>query len=128
MVSDSYDSLFDYWEAMVVPPYRRLAYYFALHKGEDNVCFFEHGLDVMEEKHEGLMRSGMFVLPFIHQIDMIKVPEWVKHSIFYQIFPDRFSNGDKSIDPPGTVPFGSTPTRDNYMGGDLQGILNKLAT
>lgn len=28
-----------------------------------------------------------------------KVPEWAKSAIWYQIFPDRFSNGDKSNDP-----------------------------
>ena len=27
------------------------------------------------------------------------VPEWAKSAIWYQIFPDRFSNGDKSNDP-----------------------------
>lgn len=28
-----------------------------------------------------------------------KVPDWAKKAIWYQIFPDRFSNGDKSNDP-----------------------------
>lgn len=28
-----------------------------------------------------------------------KVPEWAKKAIWYQIFPDRFYNGDKSNDP-----------------------------
>lgn len=53
-------------------------------------------------------------------------PEWVKHAIFYQIFPERFDNGDPSNDPPGAVPWNSKPTRENFFGGDLKGILDKL--
>jgi len=53
-------------------------------------------------------------------------PAWVSDAIFYEIFPDRFSNGDLSNDPPEVTPWGSTPTRDNFFGGDLQGIINRL--
>ena len=27
------------------------------------------------------------------------VPEWVADAVFYQIFPERFANGDRSNDP-----------------------------
>jgi len=54
------------------------------------------------------------------------IPEWVRDAIFYQIFVDRFANGDQSNDPPGVTPWGSPPTRDNFFGGDLQGILDHL--
>ena len=27
------------------------------------------------------------------------VPQWAKHAIWYQIFPERFRNGDASNDP-----------------------------
>ena len=46
--------------------------------------------------------------------------------VFYQIFPERFWNGDPANDPENTEPWGSTPTRENYLGGDLQGIIDKL--
>jgi cyclomaltodextrinase len=52
--------------------------------------------------------------------------DWVKDAIFYQIFPDRFHNGNPANDPPGTEPWGNPPTRTNFFGGDLQGILDKL--
>jgi len=55
-----------------------------------------------------------------------RTPEWVKHSVFYQIFPDRFANGDPSNDPANVQPWGTPPTPYNFMGGDLQGILQKL--
>jgi cyclomaltodextrinase len=54
------------------------------------------------------------------------LPDWVQDSIFYQIFPDRFFNGDPTNDPPGTELWGNPPTRENFFGGDLQGVLEKL--
>ncbi len=57
---------------------------------------------------------------------MSPYPSWVPDAVFYQIFPDRFCNGDPANDPPGTEPWGSTPTPHNFMGGDLQGIVEKL--
>lgn len=53
-------------------------------------------------------------------------PEWAKHAIFYQIFPDRFANGDLTNDPANVQPWNSPPTYYNFMGGDLQGILQHL--
>ena len=69
-------------------------------------------------------------------------PEWVKTAVFYQIFPDRFHNGDPTIDPhddafefqghrPKTYPWGQ-PAPNNissviaFYGGDLPGIIQKL--
>lgn len=56
----------------------------------------------------------------------LDVPEWVKGAVIYQIFPDRFANGDLSNDPPGTVPWGSTPRPRQFQGGDLDGIVARL--
>ncbi|MCU0491550.1 MAG: alpha-amylase family glycosyl hydrolase [Chloroflexaceae bacterium] len=53
-------------------------------------------------------------------------PEWVKHAVFYQIFPERFANGDQTNDPENVQPWGTTPTIHNFMGGDLQGIIARL--
>lgn len=57
---------------------------------------------------------------------MVDPPQWAKDAVFYQIFPERFANGDKSNDPAGTMPWGSKPTFDNFMGGDLKGIRKNL--
>ncbi len=54
------------------------------------------------------------------------MPDWVQDAIFYQIFPDRFCNGDVGNDPPGTRPWGEVPTRESTFGGDLLGIAEKL--
>ncbi len=52
----------------------------------------------------------------------MSAPEWVKDAIFYQIFPDRFANGDPTNDPPNLVRWGSPPTAWGFQGGDLRGI------
>jgi cyclomaltodextrinase len=56
----------------------------------------------------------------------MSVPDWVQDAIFYQIFPDRFANGDKENDPPNLVKWGSVPTSWGFQGGDLAGIEQKL--
>ncbi|HEX2863685.1 MAG TPA: glycoside hydrolase family 13 protein [Deinococcales bacterium] len=54
------------------------------------------------------------------------VPAWVRSAVFYQVFPERFANGDPSNDPPGTRPWGGKPTRSSTFGGDLQGLIDRL--
>lgn len=58
---------------------------------------------------------------------MPQVPDWVQDAVFYQIFPERFANADPTNDPPGALPWGSAgPTRENFFGGDLQGVIDHL--
>lgn len=59
-------------------------------------------------------------------IEHWSAPEWVRDTVFYQIFPDRFFNGDPANDPPGTAAWDCAPSRDNFLGGDLAGIRAKL--
>jgi glycosidase len=56
----------------------------------------------------------------------VSVPDWAKDAVFYQIFPERFANGDKRNDPPKVQAWGGTPENGNYFGGDLQGVMDKL--
>lgn len=55
-----------------------------------------------------------------------EIPAWVGDAVFYQIFPERFCNGDPTNDPPGTEAWGGKPTTGNYFGGDLRGIVRRL--
>lgn len=54
-------------------------------------------------------------------------PEWVKSSVFYQIFPERFANANASINPNPVESWDKSPTRDNFFGGDLKGISEHLS-
>ncbi|MGX5680698.1 glycoside hydrolase family 13 protein [Schumannella luteola] len=57
---------------------------------------------------------------------MTRTPDWLADAVFYQIFPERFANGDPTLDPPGVEPWGGVPTRENFFGGDLEGIIQHL--
>lgn len=58
----------------------------------------------------------------------IYTPDWVKHAVFYQIFPDRFAlRSHPSI--PSQVqwePWQVPPTLQGYKGGNLWGIIDRL--
>jgi neopullulanase len=60
----------------------------------------------------------------------IQTPDWVKHAVFYQIFPDRFARTARSVDYPEMAvslePWDATPTQAGYKGGDLWGVIEKL--
>ena len=60
------------------------------------------------------------------EVNGVHPPAWVADAIFYQIFPDRFRNGDARTDPPHSRPWGEIPTPTSFFGGDLWGILEKL--
>lgn len=58
---------------------------------------------------------------------MFKAPEWVKDTIWYQIFPERFGNGDPSLNPEGTLPWEvKNRSRTVFFGGDFQGVIDHL--
>ena len=54
------------------------------------------------------------------------IPDWVYGSVMYQVFPERFANGRTEINPENTVEWGSVPTRLDFQGGDLYGVIDKL--
>lgn len=56
----------------------------------------------------------------------VTTPDWAKHAVFYQIFPERFADGDPANDPVGVEPWGGKPTPTNFMGGDLEGVTRHL--
>jgi glycosidase len=56
----------------------------------------------------------------------MNVPDWVQDAIFYEIFPDRFANGDKRNDPVNVVSWGAEPTEWGFHGGDLKGISDHI--
>ena len=69
-------------------------------------------------------------------------PAWLESAVFYQIFPDRFANGDPTNDPqpddyeyrgqsPKTYPWEAPPDKEQFFplvfyGGDLAGINSRL--
>ncbi|HWE61286.1 MAG TPA: glycoside hydrolase family 13 protein [Chloroflexota bacterium] len=118
------DSAYDYWHAAITQPTRRVHYLFRVGDGRVQYWFGEEGVSLAEPGT--FMTAGYFHYPFIHESEVFDSPHWAREAIVYQIFVDRFRNGDPSNDPPGTVPWGTPPTGSMVAGGDLQGILDKL--
>lgn len=60
----------------------------------------------------------------------IQTPDWVKHAVFYQIFPDRFARGTAPKSPIlariRLEDWDDPPTLQGYKGGDLDGVIEHL--
>jgi len=118
------DELFDYYTIEVEAPNYRLSYYFELVSEGETHPFTEWG--ILPELVQSEMHMVMFHYPYINEIDIHKTPEWVKDSVFYQIFPDRFANGNEAINPPNIAPWDSKPEYTSFFGGNLEGIIEHL--
>jgi cyclomaltodextrinase len=109
---------FSYWEIRFKPIRPQLRYAFALRCDDGKVVYYDHS---------GIT-SGV---EFHFQLDLttktgFHTPEWVQGAFIYQIFPERFANGDPALNPPGSAPWGSPPGRFQFQGGDLVGVNQKL--
>lgn len=117
----------DYWEIELTAPFSRLQYGFII-TGQDGqqVFYCDQGVYPCEPQYLE-SKEFYFRMPYFQEVDRFKAPDWVKHTVWYQIFPERFANGDTSNDPAGTLPWGSKlPNREDFFGGDLQGVMDHL--
>ncbi|MEW5693952.1 MAG: alpha-amylase family glycosyl hydrolase [Candidatus Hydrogenedentota bacterium] len=98
------------------------------------------------KKQRLLKKFGQDDMFIVRRRANLILPGWAKDAVWYQIFPERFRNGDTSNDPdePGTYivpwtcdwykPYTSAGENSNFFdyvwkrryGGDLQGVINKL--
>lgn len=122
-----------YWESSLTATHNRLNYGFIITDQQGYKIFYgDQGFEAArssDQKNTGLMgANNYFKMPFFQEIDRFKAPNWVKKTIWYQIFPERFSNGEISNDNPNTLPWQSNdhPSADSFYGGDLRGIINHL--
>lgn len=101
---------------------KRIRYAFILEN--KNECIFAgcHGFVNLQEREEE--RNNIFNyynFPYVNEEDVYQAPGWVKDTVWYQIFPDSFYNGDNST-------WGTCiQTGENgKYGGNLQGVIEKL--
>jgi len=131
MKKEASTELFDFWIAEVKPPFRRLRYGFLIESDHQKVFYGEGGIfdfntDVTIDSIANQL-ANYFCFPFLNAADVFDAPEWAKNTVWYQIFPERFANGDASLNPEGTLEWGSCdPTPFSFFGGDIQGIINHL--
>ena len=124
------DTLFDYYEHTMTAGEEQILYHFKIVKGTE-VCQYNR-LGVSDQDTD---QFDFKITPGFH------TPDWAKGAVMYQIFVDRFCNGDPTNDVqsceyvyigkpvyqvkdwsrnPSTMDVGC------FYGGDLQGVWDKL--
>jgi alpha-glucosidase len=124
------DCQFDYYETEIHYPTCGQDYYFEVISGCKKVVYNKRG--VMDEP------QNYYNFKFRPEF---KTPDWAKGAVFYQIYVDRFYNGDKSND---VIDHEYSYIHDHahaekdwfaypkemdvchFYGGDLQGVIDKL--
>ncbi|OHD54930.1 MAG: hypothetical protein A2Y33_02965 [Spirochaetes bacterium GWF1_51_8] len=117
------DQYFDYYEGLVpVQEMSALAYFFILENSTDtyyygNYHFHDHiPADTME----------MFEVPIFTRNEGIDIPAWARDAVVYEIFPERFADGDPSLHPAKIMPWDAKVDYRQFIGGNIAGILGKL--
>lgn len=119
-VDGTHDRRFVYWQTTIRPANPDIAYSFALKDRRGRPVYYcRHGIDHSVEPLDRWQLNLDGRPPLI-------TPEWMWGALVYQIFPERFANGDLANDPPASVPWGSSPRWFEFQGGDLEGIIQRL--
>ena len=124
------DDLFDYYTAVIPAGEKYISYYFEVHSG-CVTCYYNR-IGVQKNVNPDY---NFEICPGFD------VPDWAKGAVFYQIYVDRFCNGDPSNDVlDNEYCYIDSPTRQvkdwyeypanmdvgRFYGGDLQGVKDKL--
>ena len=124
------EGFFDYYLAEVALPQETTSYYFTVTSGK---CTLYYNKKSAQDYHDDFF--DFKYIPDFH------TPDWAKGAVFYQIFVDRFYNGDPNNDVEdkeyiyieryttkvndwNALPEASDVSR--FYGGDLQGVMDKL--
>ena len=130
MTVTSYNGIFDFYSIDIPNVRERFGYYFEIHSDRLTVIYNRLGI-LKEMNHD----YDFQIVPGF------KTPDWAKGAVFYQIYVDRFCNGDSSndvltgeysylgkhvqhVDDWNRLP--ENMDVGNFYGGDLQGVMNKL--
>lgn len=109
-----------YYRAVLQLPEPRAAYYFQV-VTPDGTCW----LTAAGQEREIAGEPRPFQLAWAEG-EVFRTPAWVPQAVFYQIFPDRFANGDPQNDPPGCHSWADPGPHRGYYGGDLRGIRQRI--
>ena len=131
------DEFFDYYEAGIICNETEVIYRFLIECPDGTKIAYDKS-GVRADEHSTPDFNPAYAFRFIPGFH---VPDWAKGAVQYQIFPDRFCNGDPSndvVDNEYYYMIGHSKHIDNwdavptdtdiraFYGGDLQGILDKL--
>lgn len=116
--------IFSYWTCDLVLLRSRFRYFFELEDHSGLItCYDERGF---RSPGETVAETRAFQYAYIGEADVYHGKESLADAIVYQVFPERFHNGNPSNDPENTKPWGGIPGRYTSFGGDIAGITQKL--
>ena len=131
MMLKSYsDDNFDFYEIEYQLDDEKVTYHFEVKAGK-LVCYFDM---------RGVAKKADSIYDFVI-IPGFKTPKWAKGAVIYQIYIDRFCNGDpsndvltneyvyinnKTVKVEDWYQYPATMDVRNFYGGDLQGVIDKL--
>ncbi|MCM1266674.1 MAG: glycoside hydrolase family 13 protein [Bacteroidales bacterium] len=130
MLKEESDAYFDYYAHTVQLENEKVVYYFEITAGKLSCFYDRRGVvkDINEYYH-------------FQVVPGFKTPDWAKGAIFYQIYVDRFYNGDpkndvltneyqyigdKTVRVEDWDKYPATMGVREFYGGDLQGVLDKM--
>ncbi|MFN8550926.1 MAG: glycoside hydrolase family 13 protein [Candidatus Obscuribacterales bacterium] len=132
------NSTFEFWSGTIPASSARKHYRFCAQDGQIRVWYNAHGVSQHGMNGSESSDGDFYVIPGF------KTPDWLKNGVIYQIFPDRFCNGDTGNDvATGQYKYRSASTLQRqwgesplttdgdersftFYGGDLLGVVKKL--
>lgn len=119
------DRLYHYYEIKMKLTDVRFAYIFEIEEEGETFYYSEDGVSKTYNFEEGFY--NFFQMPYLNSNDRMEVVDWMRSAVFYQIFIDRFRQGDlKKPQDYINMKWGDIPTPKSFAGGDLKGITEKL--
>ncbi len=130
MDKSHFEGFFDWYETRITVDEKEVSFYFEIKSGGERVYYDRSGITDTPAPYRAFR-----ILPGFH------VPSWAKGSVMYQIFVDRFNNGDPSNDVvSGEYIYTGVPVRKaddwnslpetydvaRFYGGDIKGVWDKL--
>lgn len=116
------DKYFDYYEILLETKFSRIAYYFELNDGNEKIYY----LGDCFGKSDEFERYEPFQLPFNLRSDRVVPPDWVKDAVVYNIFPDSFANGMRTMNPTESILDYNGEKCISRLGGTIKGIEDNL--
>jgi cyclomaltodextrinase / maltogenic alpha-amylase / neopullulanase len=114
------DGDLEYWAADLELHPPRLRYRFGLETGEGLRWFGADGL------RDSPVPRYAFEFDYIGEGDLPDLPEWARGATFYQVFPDRFARSQAGHRRGPVDPWDEPVHRKSVLGGDLDGIVDRL--
>lgn len=116
------------WNCSIAPFFKRAEYYFEVSDGCETAYVFENDIGTSDQVASNPGLYSKFKMAWMNENDIVKVPGWVKDTIWYQIMPERFCSAGNHFKRLKNREWDDTANMDYhcFYGGDIKGITSKL--